>query len=99
MNELPNKHSAIVNAAANPNQARLDKLDRQVDIANRKAQPLLKQLDRLLIGIDNDYDSRFRKLLVKVLDLGDRYGGFNMNWTSGMKKLHKEMADELRRMK
>lgn len=96
MNELPNKHSAIVNAAASPELARLDK---EVDIANKKAIPVLRALDKISKTITNGYDSRFDRLLTDVIRTGDSYGGFVSNWTSGMKKIHKEMTDELSRRK
>jgi hypothetical protein len=88
MNELPNKHSAIVNAKT---VAELDRLDKEVDIANRKALPVLKQLDTLMSVIDNNYDSRFGQLLKKVVQGGGRSGGFRRNWQEGMARLHKEM--------
>jgi len=88
MSELPSKHSAIVNAAASPD---LQRLKKEVDIANRKAVPLLRQLDALMANIDNNYDSRFRQLLKKVVAGGGAYGGFKRNWQEGMAKLHREM--------
>jgi translation elongation factor EF-G len=74
---------------------KIDRLNKEVQIANEKAIELLSQLENVMCSMSNGYDTRFEQLLEKVIEGGGAYGGFKQNWKDGLHALKMEMHTEL----
>tara|TARA_Y100001963_G_C6499506_1_gene317241 strand:- start:182 stop:439 length:258 start_codon:yes stop_codon:yes gene_type:complete len=73
----------------------IERLNEEVQIADEKAMKLLSHLEDVMGNITNGYDSRFERLLKKVIEQGYQFGGYQQNWKEELRDLKIEMETEL----